>query len=60
MDNPFVLLKGAQVAASEGDFAAMSSMKGVGLNLAALPREILYQMQDGVIVELRAREGHMI
>lgn len=57
MDNPFVLTEGALAVASEGDQAMMSSMKGGGLNLAALPREILYQLQDGVIVELRAQEG---
>jgi len=30
---------------------------GLGLNLAALPRDSLYQLQDSVTMELRARKG---
>lgn len=60
MNNPFVLTEGMLVAASECDRAAISSMRGVSLNLAALPCEILYQLQDGVIAELRAWEGYAI
>jgi len=41
-DNPFMLPEGALVAATKVDRAAMSNMKGVLLNLAALPRETLY------------------
>lgn len=41
-DNPFVLPEGALTTISEVDRAAMSSMKGVGLNLAALLHETLY------------------
>ena len=33
-----------------------SVLKGVGINMATLPWETLYVLQDGVIVELRARE----
>lgn len=49
--NTLVLPIGTIVAEVEGD------MRGWGLNLAALPRETLYQLQDGVITELCAREG---
>ena len=35
-------------------------MRGWGLNLATIPRETLYQLQDGVTTELRAREGHTL
>jgi len=30
------------------------------MNLATVPRETLYQLQDGVTVGLRAREGHTL
>ena len=41
---------------TEPDKFTISALKGVGLNLAALPREALHLLQDGVIVELRAHE----
>jgi len=46
-----VLTTIAVVVETEGD------MRGWGLNLAALPRETLYQLQDGVTAELCARES---
>jgi len=58
--NTFVLPKGMLVVASEDDWAAMSSMKSVGLNLVTLPREILYQLLDEVITELHTQEGRAI
>lgn len=52
--NTFVLPEGTILAAAEGD------MRGWGLNLVALPKETLYQLQDGVTVELCAREGRAL
>ena len=40
----FVLPEGTVLAATEGDGATTSQMKGWGLILAALPKEILYQL----------------
>jgi len=37
-----------------------SALKGLGLNMAALPWETSYSLQDGIIVELRARESHTL
>jgi len=58
--NTFPLLEGAVLAAAEGDGATASQMKGWGFNLAAFPRETLYQLQDGVTAELHTREGHAL
>lgn len=49
-----VLPEGAVLAEAEGD------MRSWGFNLAALLREALYQLQDGVSLELRAREGRTL
>lgn len=49
--NTLVLPKGVILAEAEGD------RRGWGLNLATLPRETLYQLQDGVSTELRTQEG---
>jgi len=57
MDNSFVLLESALEIAKEVDQTMMNNMKGVGLNLATLQRETLYQLHDGVITELYSREG---
>lgn len=38
----------------------VSALKGVGINMVVLPRETLYVLEDGVTIELRAREGHML
>lgn len=35
----------------------VSSLKEVGLNMATLPWEMLYLLQDGVTTELQARES---
>lgn len=51
--NTFVL-PGAIVAEVEGD------IRGWGMNLLTLPRETLYQLQDGVITELHVREGRTL
>lgn len=42
------------------DRATVGQIKGLGLNLAALLRDILYHLQDRAIVELRAREGRVM
>lgn len=44
MSNNFILATGTLAAANEDDWAAMSNMKGIGLNLATLSHEILYQL----------------
>ena len=49
-----VLPEGTILVEAEGD------MRGWGLNLTTLPRETLYQLQDGVTAELRTREGHAL
>lgn len=60
MANTIVLLEGALVSADAMDRMTVSMMKGLGLNLATLPWEILYQLQDGIISKLRARENYAI
>ena len=52
--NTLVLPVGAVLAEAEGD------MRSWELNLTTLPHENLYQLQDGVTTELRAREGHAV
>lgn len=52
-----VLPEGAILASTEGDGA---TMKGWGLNFSAIPRETLYQLQDGVTIELSTREGRAL
>lgn len=49
--NTLVLPKDTVLEEAEGD------MRGWGLNLDSLPRETLYQLQDGITVELWAKEG---
>jgi len=51
-----VLLDGALNTKIEANRTAVSTLKGVGLNLVALPSEALHLSQDGMIVELRAGE----
>lgn len=52
--NTLAFLAGTVLAEVEGD------VRSWGLNLAALGRETLYQLQDGVTTELRAREGRAL
>lgn len=49
-----VLTEGVVLVEAEGN------MKDWGLNLAALLRETLYQLQDGVTAELCVREGRAL
>lgn len=39
---------------------AVGKIKGLSLNLPTLLQDTLYKLQDGIIADLRAREGHMI
>lgn len=55
-----MLLEGALVAANEADRFVVNVIKGLGLNLAALSRETLYLLQDGITTEMHARESHAI
>lgn len=52
--NTLVFLAGVTLAEVEGDMWSWE------LNLTTLPRETLYQLQDGVTAELCAREGHAL
>lgn len=51
-----MLPEGVLTIEIETNRPAVSTLKGVGLNLAALQSEALHNLQDGVIVELQARE----
>lgn len=52
--NTLLLPEGVVLAETKGD------MRGWGLNLATLPRETLYQLQDRVTAKLRTREGRAL
>jgi len=60
MANTIALLEGALRVDNTEERATIGRLKGLGLSLAALPREILYQLQDGVTTELHAREGRTV
>lgn len=60
MKNTIVFPEGALVPSNAMDQLSISMMKGLGLNLAALPWETLYQLQDGIKIELQARESQAI
>lgn len=51
-----VLRDGALTMENEAEKLIVSALKGVGLNLATLPDEVIHLLQDGVIAELRAHE----
>jgi len=55
-----VLPNGALNTEIEDDMPIVSTLKGVGISLAVLPSEVLRLFQDGVIMELRAREQHAL
>ena len=48
MTNTIVLLEGALVIENEADKPTVSALKGVWINMAALPQETLYVLQDKV------------
>ena len=41
---------------NEANRPTVSALKVIGINMSALPQETLYVLQDGITVELRARE----
>lgn len=55
-----VMPDGALTIETEVDIPVASSLKRVGLNLAVLPNEALYLLQDSVIMELQAYEQHVL
>jgi len=55
-----MLLEGALVPSNDANRSLGSALKGLGLNLVALLCETLYGFQDGITVELRARESQAI
>ena len=57
MNNMVLLPDGALTTENEVDMTMVSSLKGVGFNMVVLPWETLYLLQDGVIVEFRAKES---
>lgn len=60
MTNTIVLPEGALVTSNEVDRPTVSASKGLSLNMAALPRETLYVLEDEITVELLARESHTL
>jgi len=58
--NIIVLSDRALVTANEADQYTVSTLKGMGINMVALPQETLYVLQDGITVELRDRESHAL
>ena len=57
LTNTIVLPEGALAIENEAIRPMVSALKGVGINMVALPLDMLYVLQDGVTIELRAREG---
>ena len=57
MANTVALPEGALTTDNTKDRTAVDQLKGHGLNLVALLREILYKLQDGVTTKLCAWEG---
>lgn len=55
-----VLPDRALTTKNEADRPTIKSLKGEGLNMVALPREMLYILHDGVIVELRDWDSHVL
>ena len=50
MTNTIMLLEGLLVTENEANRPMVSRLKGNGINMVALPREMLYVLQDGVTV----------
>lgn len=50
------LLEGSLSVESNDDKVIVSTLKNIGLNLAALPNKYLHTLQTGVTMELKARE----
>lgn len=60
MTNTIVLLEGALMTKNEADRPMISGLKGIRINMVALPQDTLYVLQDAVTAELRAREGRAL
>lgn len=58
--NTIVLPQGALVIEKEANRPIVNQLKGVKINMAMLPQDTLYVLQDGVTVEMQAREGRML
>lgn len=48
------LSNGSMTIVVEANKATISTLKGIGVDLVALPSEALHTVQDGVITKLRA------
>ena len=55
--NTIVLLDRALVTENEAERPTVSTLEGIGINMALLPQEMLYVLQDGITAELPARES---
>lgn len=54
--NTIVLPKGALVTTNKADEPTITALKGIKINMAALPWETLYVLQDAINAKLQARE----
>lgn len=58
--NTIVLPEGALVTTNEANKPTISALKGIGINMVAILWEMLYVLQDGIIVELWARQSRAL
>ena len=58
--NTIVLPEGALLTTNEVDRPTVSELKGLGINMVALPRETLYVLQDGITADVRVRESRTL
>lgn len=58
MANSIALPTGAGTTDNVVDRVVIGQLMRLGLSLATLPRDSLYQLQDSVTKELCARDGH--
>lgn len=55
--NTIVLPEGTFVTTNEANRPTISAVKGIEINMVALPWETLYVLQDGITVELWAKDS---
>jgi len=60
VSSAIVLPDGALIIENEVDRPTFSALKGVGLNLAVLPSEVLHLLQAAMISELRNCEHYAL
>jgi len=60
MANSVALQEGAVTAETMEDRDVVGQIKGLVLNLVALLRDILYQLQVRATTKLHTREGHVV